>query len=87
MRYLCIDKNKILKLILNVQAGEAWAGFIWFRIETSGRLCQHGNEPLRFHKMWKIWPAEQLLPSLKKDSVPQSFPVWVLDPNQYYTYT
>jgi len=35
---ICIDKNEILKLILNIQAGEAWTGFIWFRTETSDRL-------------------------------------------------
>jgi len=34
-----------LEWILGKQGGKAWIRFIWFRIGTSGRPCEHGNEP------------------------------------------
>jgi hypothetical protein len=35
---LGVDGRIVLKWILEKWGGKVWAGFIWFRTETSGRL-------------------------------------------------
>jgi len=38
LEYLGIDVRMILKWILNKLGEKVWMGFIWLRIEASGRL-------------------------------------------------
>jgi hypothetical protein len=40
---LRVDGN-ISEWILEQHDGKVWKGIIWFRIGTSGWLCEHGNE-------------------------------------------
>jgi len=40
-----IDGRIILRRIFRKWDGEAWTEFVWFRIGTSGGLCECGNEP------------------------------------------
>jgi len=43
---LGVGGKMILKRILGKQSGKVWNGCIWLRIGTTGRLCEHSNEPL-----------------------------------------
>jgi hypothetical protein len=43
---LGVDGRIILEWIFGKQGGKAWTGFIWLRIESSGRSCEEGNELL-----------------------------------------
>jgi hypothetical protein len=35
----------ILEWIFGKKDGKVWIGFIWLRIVTVVRCCEHGNEP------------------------------------------
>jgi hypothetical protein len=53
LKDLVID-GRILKWILKKQDMTVWPGFIWLRIRTGARLCEHSNKPFVFHKLWGI---------------------------------
>jgi hypothetical protein len=41
------DWMMVLKWAVNKWGVKLCTEFVWLRIWTSGRLCEHGNEPLR----------------------------------------
>jgi len=58
-------------------------GFIWLRINSSGRLCWIQWWILRFHERWGIWwPAGLLSPSYKWLCFIQLHEIWYMKERQ-----